>query len=221
MKFTLGPLAIGTPVPFRGEEESSIGRRPAQGPVAVGPLGLAGDEVADKVHHGGIDMAIHHYPHDHYPFWRDHLGGHELLEGPSAFGENISTEGLTENDVWIGDRFRLGSTLVEVSQGRKPCWKIDYKFQRKGITAKVVETGRCGWYYRVLEPGKVATGDTLELVERGHENWSIALVFRLLLHKGAETAALVAAARLERLSQDWREKALERAVLQEQKAQNG
>jgi MOSC domain-containing protein YiiM len=218
MKFTLGPVAIGRPVPFRGDEQSAIGRRAAEGPVAIGHSGLAGDEAADKVHHGGIDMAIHHYPHDHYPFWREFLDGHDLLEGPSAFGENISTTGLTEEDVWVGDRFRLGSALVEVTQGRKPCWKIDHKFGAKGITAKVVETGRCGWYYRVLEPGTVAEGDTFELVERGHEDWSVALMFRLLLHKGAETAALVAAARLDRLSQDWREKALEKAVFQEQQA---
>ena len=218
MKLTIGPVTIGRPALFRGEEQSAIFKQPAPGPVAIGPLGLEGNEVGDKLHHGGVNMAIHHYPHDHYKFWRDHLGGHELLEASSAFGENIATDGLTEDDVWIGDRLRLGSALVEVSQGRKPCWKIDHKFQRKGMTAKVVETGRCGWYYRVIEPGVVAEGDMLELVERGHEGWSVARVFRLLLHKGANTAALVGAARLDRLSQDWREKALERAVLQEKQA---
>lgn len=212
MKLVIGPVALGRPAPFRGDEQSAIHRHPANGPVAAGPLGLAGDEVADTVHHGGLDMAIHHYPHDHYPYWDDFLNGHDLLTGPAAFGENISTMGLVEEDVWIGDRFRLGTALVEVSQGRKPCWKIDHKFQRRGITARVVETGRCGWYYRVIEPGMVAGGDTLERVERGHEGWSVARVFRLLLHKGADTRELAEAAGLERLSQDWRGKAQERAA---------
>jgi len=209
---------IGKAVPFRGEEASAIGKQPVSGPVAIGPFGLAGDEQADKVHHGGVGMAIHHYPHDHYPAWREELDDHALLAAPGAFGENITTDGLTEEGIWIGDRFRLGSALVEVSQGRQPCWKIDHKFQRKGITARVLETVRCGWYYRVIEPGTVGEGDTFELVERGHEGWSVDRVFRAIYHKGASTAELVGVARLDKLAQNWREKALERAVLQEGRA---
>lgn len=211
MRLAIGPVAIGQPAPFRDGEDSAIFRQPATGPIEAGPLGLAGDRVADSVHHGGPDMAIHHYPRDHYAYWGDFLGGHDLLSGTAAFGENISTTGLLEEDVWIGDRFRLGSALVEVSQGRKPCWKIDHKFRRKGIAARVVETGRCGWYYRVIEPGMIGEGDVLERVERGHEGWSVARMFRLLLHKGADRRELAEAARLERLSQDWRGKAQERA----------
>lgn len=218
MKLTLGPIMVGTPVPFRGEEASAIRKQPVNGPVAVNPLGLAGDEQADKVHHGGVDMAVHHYPHDHYPAWREELDDHPLLAKAGAFGENISTDGLTEDEVLIGDRFRLGSALVEVSQGRQPCWKIDHKFERKGITLRVLQTVRCGWYYRVLEPGTVAEGDTFELVERGHEGWDVARVFRAIYHKGATTRELVGVAQLTALSQEWRERALERAVLQEGQA---
>jgi MOSC domain-containing protein YiiM len=219
MRFTIGPVLTGRPAPFRGEEQSAIFRSPSAGPVALGSLGLAGDEVADKIHHGGAEMAVHHYPHDHYGFWQEFLGGHELLGQPGALGENITTSGLTEEEVCIGDRFRLGTALVEVSQGRQPCWKIDHKFQRKGITAKVVETAKSGWYYRVIEPGMVAEGDALELVERPNDGWSVARVFRAVLHKGADTAELVGIARLETLSQVWRERALEKAVLQEQQSQ--
>ncbi|MBO9603202.1 MAG: MOSC domain-containing protein [Novosphingobium sp.] len=218
MKLTLGPVMVGTPVPFRGEEASAIAKRPVAGPVAVGPLGLAGDEQADKVHHGGVDMAVHHYPHDHYPAWRAELDDHPLLAAAGAFGENISTDGLTEEIVLIGDRFRLGSALVEVSQGRQPCWKIDHKFERKGITARVLQTVRCGWYYRVLEPGTVSEGDYLELVERGHEGWDVERVFRAMFHKGASTQELVGVAQLTALSQEWRGRALELAVLQEGRA---
>jgi len=212
VKFTLGPVFVGRPKPFRGEEQSAIWKHPVAGPVAVGPLGLAGDEQGDKLHHGGVEMAVHHYPREHYAAWAAEIGPHELLAAPGGFGENLSTDGLTEDQVWIGDTFRLGSALVEVSQGRQPCWKIDHKFQRKGITARVIETVRCGWYYRVLEPGAVAEGDTLELIERGHEGWSVALVFRTLFHKEATQQQLVGVARLERLAQGWREYALARAI---------
>ena len=221
MRLTLGPVLVGTPVAFRGDETSAIRKAPTTGPVAVGPLGLAGDEQADKVHHGGVEMAVHHYPHDHYPLWREELEQHPLLKAAGAFGENISTDGLTEDNVWIGDRFRLGSALVEVSQGRQPCWKIDHTFQRKGITARVLQTIRCGWYYRVLEPGLVAEGDDFELIERGHEGWSVERVFRAIYHKGASTPELVGVAKLDKLTQNWREMALERAVLQEQRAHGG
>lgn len=214
MRFTLGPVMVGRPAPLRGGEQSAIFKHLVAGPVAVGPLGLYGNEVADKQHHGGVDMAIHHYPHDHYAAWAEELGGHELLAAPGAFGENITTDGLTEADICIGDRLRLGSALVEVSQGRQPCWKIDHKFQCKGITARVVETIRCGWYYRVIEPGTIAEGDALELIERGFEGWDVARVFRAMFHKGASREELLGVARLESLSQGWREFALVRAMKQ-------
>lgn len=207
MRLSLGPVMIGKAVAFRGEEKSAIAKAPSPGPVAVGPLGLEGDEQGDPVHHGGVDMAVHHYPHEHYPYWLDYLDGHDLLAAPGAFGENITTAGLTEQDVNIGDRFRLGSAIVEVSQGRQPCWKIDHKFQRKGITTQVLKTGRCGWYYRVTEPGVVAQGDIFELLERGHDGWSVARVFRLLFSKGSDKGELAELAALPRLSANWRERA--------------
>lgn len=207
MKLIIGPVMLGAAVPFRGEEKSAIAKAPVAGPIAVGPLGLAGDEQADLVHHGGVDKAIHHYPHDHYPFWQSHLGGHDLLNAPGAFGENITTSGLTEADLCIGDRFSLGSAVVEVSQGRQPCWKIDHKFQRKGITAQVFSTARSGWYYRVTQPGEVREGDALERVETGHQGWSVERVFRLLFAKGADRGELAELVQMPRLSENWQERA--------------
>ncbi len=213
--FTIGPVTVGKPLPFRGEERSAIVKQAADGPVSVGPLGLAGDDQADKVHHGGVDMAVHHYPTDHYAHWGLFLDGHPLLMATGAFGENISTIGLTESDVCIGDIFRLGSALVQVSQGRKPCWKIDHKFGRKGITAKVVKTGKAGWYYRVLEPGMVERGDTLERVEQPHPEWSVARTFRLIVAGGhkQDRTAIEQLATLEPLSADWRAKAAKFAAM--------
>ncbi|WP_293700033.1 MULTISPECIES: MOSC domain-containing protein [unclassified Sphingopyxis] len=174
-------VLVGKVRAFRGENEpSAIGKQPVEHAVAVGALGLAGDEQADRAVHGGIDKAIHHYPADHYAGWRQQLGDVPLLDTPGAFGENISTTGLDESNVFLGDRFRLGTALVEVSQARQPCWKLDHRFGTKGVMAQVVKTRRTGWYYRVLEPGQVRAGDTLELVERPYPDWPLASLFGLL-----------------------------------------
>lgn len=209
METTIGPVMLGRAVPFRRDERSAIAKRPASAPALAGPLGLAGDEQADLTVHGGMDKAIHHYPHDHYTAWAEELDGHALLSTPGAFGENITTTGPTEDLVCIGDRYRLGRALVEVSQGRQPCWKIDHRFQRAGITARVIATGRCGWYYRVLEPGEIGQGDRFALVERPHPQWTVARAFHLLIAGGHRTdpAAVAALANLAVLAESWRNRA--------------
>jgi MOSC domain-containing protein YiiM len=175
-------VLLGQVRPFRGDDEpSAIGKLPVTDMVAVGALGLAGDEQADRTVHGGIDKAVHHYPADHYDWWRGHLGDTPLLGAPGAFGENISATGLDESNVCLGDRFRLGTALVEVSQARQPCWKLDHRFGTKGVMATVVKTRRTGWYYRVLEPGQVRAGDMLDLVERRYPEWPLASLFGLLI----------------------------------------
>lgn len=175
-------IQCGKTRPFRGPDEpSAIGKAPVAGTLRVGALGLEGDEQADLTVHGGPDKAIHHYPHDHYAFWREAVGDHPLLAQYGAFGENISTEGLTEETVCIGDRWRLGSALVEVSQGRQPCWKLDHRFGGLPINARMVKARRAGWYYRVIEEGEVAAGDTMALLDRPHPEWTIARTFGLLI----------------------------------------
>lgn len=175
-------LQCGKVRPFRAPgEPSAIGKMPVAGPIPVHRLGLAGDEQADLEVHGGPDKAIHHYPHDHYAFWREAIGDHPLLGGYGAFGENVSTTGLTEDMVCIGDRWRLGSALVEVSQGRQPCWKLDHRFGGIAINAAMVRARRPGWYYRVVEQGTVAAGDALVLLDRPHPEWTIARAFGLLI----------------------------------------
>ncbi|PEQ14513.1 MOSC domain-containing protein [Novosphingobium sp. PC22D] len=199
-------IQVGRARAFRGEEQSAIGKSAAMGPVRVTRLGLAGDEQADLTVHGGPDKAVHHYPHDHYAWWRGTIGAHPLLDAPGAFGENIATEGLDEQTVCIGDRFRLGSALVEVSQGRQPCWKLDHRFERRDVTSGVVVSRRTGWYYRVLEEGAVAAGDDLALVERPWPQWSVARTFGLLIagdHK-RDRAGLEALGEVAVLADPWR-----------------
>lgn len=198
-------------MPFRGAEASAIAKRPVAGEIAVGWLGLAGDVQADRVHHGGRDKAIHHYPFEHYRYWRGVLGEHPLLSSPGGFGENISTEGLDEDTVCLGARFRLGTALVEVSHGRQPCWKIGHRFGHASLTAKVVETGRAGWYYRVLEEGGVRAGDRLEQVESGLEEWPLSRLFGVLIsgsHPRGPTV-LRELAGLPLLAEAWRWRARE------------
>lgn len=190
-------------------EASAIAKTPVAGALHVGFLGIAGDEQADLSVHGGPDKAIHHYPRDHYDWWRGTLGDHALLAVPGAFGENISTAGLVESEACLGDRYRLGSALVEISQGRQPCWKLGHRFGVASVPATVVSTRRSGWYYRVIEEGSVAAGDALTLVERPLPDWSVERVFTLLIGGGGkrEPAALRTLATTEALAKTWRVRA--------------
>lgn len=216
MKAEILSVLVGKVRPFRGDDEpSAIGKLPVAGPVAIGPLGLVGDEQADRVHHGGIDKAIHHYPADHYPYWQGELGGVPLLGAPGAFGENITTSGFDEQNICLGDRLRLGTALVEVSQARQPCWKLDHRFGRKGVMAKVVTTRRSGWYYRVLEAGQVQAGDMLTLVDRPYAEWPLASLFALLIGGEAKSRVddLRALGHVPVLAETWK---IRRAKLAEQ-----
>lgn len=199
-------LQCGKVAPFRGPEEpSAIAKAPVAGPIRVHRLGLEGDAQADLSVHGGPDKAIHHYPHDHYAWWRTAIGDHPLLDGYGAFGENISTTGLTEETVCIGDRWRLGSALVEVSQGRQPCWKLDHRFDGAKVNAACIRGRRPGWYYRVIEEGTAAAGDTMALVDRPYAAWTVARVFGLLIagdHK-TDRAGLEALGEVTALAEPW------------------
>lgn len=209
MSYAIDAVLTGKAHAFRGDEASAIAKHPVDGALHVGFLGIDGDEQADLTVHGGVDKAIHHYPRDHYGWWSGELGGHALLDAPGAFGENISTAGLIESEACIGDRYRLGSALVEISQGRQPCWKLGHRFGVATVPATVVTTRRSGWYYRVIEEGAVAAGDALELVERPLPGWSVERVFALLIGGGGkrEPEALRLLAAMEVLATTWRARA--------------
>ncbi len=164
--------------------------RPRDGALGVTPVGLEGDEQGDLRVHGGIEKAIHHYPREHYAAWIAELGEHPLLMQAGAFGENFSTSGWSEADVCLGDRVRAGTALLEVSQGRMPCWKLNDRFEVAGMSLRVQESGRTGWYYRVLEEGVVAAGDILQLVERRHPDWSLLRLSEVLFDRRADAELL-------------------------------
>ena len=215
---TVDALLVGIPVHFRADgATSSIGSRVlVDRPVMLTSLGFAGDKIGDPTVHGGLDKAVHFYPVEHYAAWADdfrtaHAEPPPLLQTLGGFGENIAASGMTEELVCIGDRFRIGSALVEVSQGRQPCWKIDHHFGVKGMTAGVIRTGRSGYYFLVVEEGLVGPGDRIEQVERARHGWTVERAFQMLiggLHKaeGAD-AALRELAGMEELAANWRARA--------------
>lgn len=210
MSWVIDALLTGKARRFGAKgEPSAIDKRAVEGRRAVGALGIAGDEQADLSVHGGPDKAIHHYPRDHYGWWAETIGDHALLQDAGAFGENISTSGLTESAACIGDRYRLGSALVEISQGRQPCWKLGHRFGIATLPATVVTSRRGGWYYRVIEDGAVGAGDALELIDRPLPDWSVERVFHLLIGGAGkrEPAALRALAAMDLLAANWRARA--------------
>lgn len=206
-RWTIEAVCAGTARPFHGAETSAIQKRPQEGPVQIHAEGLAPDEQADRRVHGGPEMALHLYPLDHHDWWREEVGEHPLLDEPGCFGSNLAVRGPTEDHVHIGDRFRCGTALIEVSQPRQPCWKIEHRFGHKGMVGRIIDSGRCGWYFRVLEPGTVAAGDTLERLAIGASEWSVARVFRALVAGKASSEELAELAALDALTPRLREKA--------------
>ena len=187
----------------RPGSRSGIDKQPVAGPLQIGLLGLTGDEQGDLRVHGGIDKAVHHYPFDHYATWQLDLGALPLLETAGAFGENISTTGIDETTVCLGDRFHLGTAVLEVSQGRQPCWKLNDRFGIPDIARRVQDSGRSGWYYRVLQPGHAQAGDHLACIERPHPDWSLARLAALLYGRVLDPALLEPALALP-LVPSWR-----------------
>lgn len=154
-------LLTGLTMPYtRPGSASAIDKRVRTGAVYIGELGLSGDAHGDSRVHGGPDKAVHLYAFDHYPMWRAELGGLWALQSPGAFGENISTCGLTEHDVCLGDRITLGRSVLEVSQGRQPCWKLNDRAWcrarwRTGPDESMGRPGRETW----LQPRPVRTDE--------------------------------------------------------------
>jgi MOSC domain-containing protein YiiM len=174
-------LLTGVAVPYtRPGSRSAIAKTPRDRVLHIGALGLEGDEQGDTRVHGGVDKAVHHYPFEHYAAWRAELGPLPVLAGPGAFGENLSSTGLDETVVCLGDRFALGEAVLEVSQGRQPCWKLNDRFGVRDMARRVQDTGRTGWYYRVLQPGRASAGDGIELLERPCPDWPLRRLTRLL-----------------------------------------
>jgi len=151
---------------YEGSRPSAIGKRLVDGALRLAPLGLEGDFQAEKVIHGGPDRALCHYPREHYAYWAARFPERAERFSAPAFGENLSTEGLTERNVFIGDIFRWGDALIQVTQPRSPCFKLNFHFAIPDMASTMQESGRTGWLYRVIAGGEVSADAPLEPVAR-------------------------------------------------------
>jgi MOSC domain-containing protein YiiM len=178
------------------------------GRVHVGSMGLTGDQQADRENHGGLDKAVLAYSADHYSYWRPHLQLPDIPHG--GFGENLTIAGLDETGVCIGDQWRAGDLLLEVSQPRQPCWKMGRRWRIPDLPKQVIQNGKSGWYLRVVAEGPLSAPAEIELHSRPRPSWTIARASRLLYHENENIAALQELADLPELSRAWREELLER-----------
>ena len=199
-------LNVGLPrnVAYKGRSISTgIFKNPVQGPVFASKTNLAGDGQADLRVHGGPDKAIYAYPAEHYRYWCEALGRDDLAHG--HFGENLTVRGLTEDNACIGDVLRVGDAIVQISQPRTPCLKLDVRMGITNFGKQFMQSLRTGFYLRVLTEGNVATGDSLTLIRSEAERFTVREVFALRHFDDPNRERLVRAARLASLAESWRE----------------
>lgn len=198
-------LSVGLPREVEWEGSTvltSIFKEPVERRLRVTTLNVEGDEQSDLTVHGGVDKAVYAYPLEHYDAWRRELPG---VEFPRAgFGENLTTEGLLE-DVRIGDRFRIGTAELVVTQPRLPCFKLGIRFGRMDMLKRMLRSGRTGFYLAVTAEGEVGPGDAIEPIEQLDEGLTVADVVRLYTVDARNQELLRRATRTPRLPESWKD----------------
>jgi len=200
-------LQVGTPRAVQvdgGEVATAIFKSPVAKRIALHWLNLDGDKQADLSVHGGRDKTVYVYPSEHYPFWKKELPAVDLSWG--AFGENFTTAGLLEDDVFLGDRFTIGTAEVVVTQPRLPCFKLNLKFDRDDMAKRFLASHRSGFYLRVLREGEVAAGDSIIRIHQDENRVSISDAMRIYLHEPNLDEIRQRALQVQYLSDSWRER---------------
>jgi len=182
---------------------TSIFKAPVSGRVRVTELNVEGDGQSDLSVHGGVDKAVYAYPSEHYAYWRRELPQMDFPWG--AFGENLTTEGLLEDQVHIGDRFRVGTVELAVTQPRMPCFKLGIRFNRPQMVKQFLRSGRTGFYFAVIREGEIGAGDVLERVAEDASRVSVADVVALYAADGGNRELLRRASELRALPESWRQ----------------
>jgi MOSC domain-containing protein YiiM len=208
---------VGRPriVLWKGTQVSTgIFKSPVEGPIELKQLNLCGDRQADLSVHGGPYKAVYAYPSEHYSYWRQQLPQADLPWG--AFGENLTTEGLFEDSLYIGDQLRIGTALVQVTQPRVPCYKITIRFDRDDMIKRFIKSNTSGFYFSVVEEGQLAAGDKIEIVHRDPAAVSVADINHLYYRTARPGIAdaenlLHRAVNLEALPESWRDHLRHRA----------
>ena len=204
-------VSVGLPceVESRGKRiRTSIFKAPVAGRVRVSALGLEGDRQSDLSVHGGALRAVCAYPMEHYAFWR---GEFPALDYPwGAFGENLTTEGLVEDEAHIGDRYRIGTVEIMVTQPRLPCYKLGTRFNCPDMVRTFLHSGRTGFLFSVLREGEIGAGDAIEQLAVGDQSVTVSEITRLYAFDDPNRDLLRRASRLEALPEEWREHFRER-----------
>ncbi len=202
---------VGRPrlVEWRDEPvQTGIFKQAVTGPCAVAHTNLAGDGQADLEVHGGVDKAVYAYPSEHYPFWSAELDRPAMPWG--MFGENLTTEGLDETTVCIGDRYAIGTAEFEVSQPRLPCYKLGIRFERADMVKRFLQSGRLGFYLRVRREGAIEAGQPIQRLSREPDAPTIADLALLETAGKEDRTLLQRAVRASALTQGWRDRYRER-----------
>ena len=168
--------------------QTGIYKRKTEGPIKVTRLGLEGDDQANKKLHGGIYKAICVYPSEHYDLWKEELGKPDLSFGD--FGENLTTVGLMEGDICLGDRLRIGSVEIVVTQPREPCITLNARLDTKDLSARICKSGRSGFYFSVMKEGIIKNGDSIEYINRD-ENRVTVSDFNRIINGESEIADII------------------------------
>ncbi|HHY73311.1 MAG TPA: MOSC domain-containing protein [Bacillus bacterium] len=218
MDIVLNKIFVGLPQkvgvkeaanPMDREWVSGIFKEPANGPIWLSKTGLVGDGQADMKNHGGPEKAVFVYPVKHYAYWQNELAIEQI--GPSGMGENFLLENMNEEMVAIGDTFQIGEAVVQVSQPRQPCWKPARRYKIKDLALLIQNTGRTGWYFRVLKEGFIESGQKLALVDRPYPQWTIARCNEIMHSKAPKMEEVRELAQCELLAQNWRNTLKKRA----------
>jgi MOSC domain-containing protein YiiM len=182
--------------------QTAIFKDPVDKPVTINKLNLAGDQQADLTVHGGAEKAVYAYPAEHYEYWRRELP--EVSFSWGRFGENLTTEGLTEDALCIGDRLRVGSAVLTVTQPRMPCYKLALRFDRDDMIKRFLTSQRSGFYFSVIEEGEVRTGSEVEILSRDPYRVTVVDIVRLFLGQAHDPQLLHRAMSVSALPQNWK-----------------
>jgi MOSC domain-containing protein YiiM len=204
MTATIKHLSVGLPQKenFNGKELiTGICKKPIAGPQTLSGQGFHGDGVGDRKHHGGSDKAVCVYCINHYAYWESVLG---ITMPEAAFGENLSVTDLREEDVCIGDRYTIGTAEVQVSQPRQPCATLAAKYGREDFIKLVADSGRTGFYFRVLKEGRVQAGDAVVLVEQDPRKVSVTFANNIYYRDRKNREGIEKVLSVPALSDSWR-----------------
>jgi MOSC domain-containing protein YiiM len=189
--------------------ETGIFKDPVAGPVKINELNLAGDRQADLTVHGGPEKAVYAYPSEHYEYWRKELP--KVAFSWAKFGENLTTEGLVEDTLYIGDRLRIGTAVLMVTQPRLPCYKMQVSFDREDMIKRFLASGRSGFYFSVIEPGEVRAGSEIEILSRDANRVTVADIQKLYLGQSRDQELIHRAINVSALPENWKAELSHRA----------